>query len=131
VRADRQPGVDLVPEPPAHNRAAELVDNDLAGAMVAGHRDEGRHPLELLHQLLVALAGVPGKARGEQPGMCRGALEQEAVAVLDVLEDVGDAALDLAAPALDRLVVDAQHDVGGMNAQVLAHRRAADPAAEQ
>jgi hypothetical protein len=58
-------------------------------------------------------------------------LDEEAVLALALLELVRQRRLDLADPALDRLLVDAADERRRMQPQVLARGRSADPRAQQ
>ena len=122
--------VDRVVDRIGDDRLAGLVDRDPAVAVVAGQRDERRAVAERLHQLLVLLAARPD-ARADQAGGVVGALDHEAVAVARIVVVVAQARLRRAPPGLLVGAVHAERRRAGVQAEVVAGRRAADARAQQ
>ena len=129
ARGDRP--VERVVELPADERLPVRPEHDLAGAAVVGEGMPGRRPAQLQHPPLVGGAAGEGEVRGPEGEAEPDRLDEEAGALDRVGEVERDDRLELAAPGVDLLVVEPGHEVGRMETEVPAGRRAADPAAQQ
>ena len=119
--------LDRVPD----DRLAARVDLDAAVAAVARERHERRVVLRARDEVLVRLGRHPRDRRADQPRRVLHALDQEAVAVLDVRELVHEAGLRRAPPRTLVLGVRADERDARVQAEVVADGRAADAASQE
>ena len=131
---DAQPQValvELVGHGVERNRLAVRVDRDAPVAAIAGERYETRATTRHGHQLLVLGGRGPRHRRAGEPGRVVRALDQEAVALLDVLELVRQPGVRRAEKRVLVAPVHPEHGDARMQAQVFADGGAADAGAQQ